>query len=322
MTRETAVIIAAYNAERTIERAVRSALAQPEVSEIFVADDCSTDATAEIVCGLAAADPRVRLDRAERNAGPSAARNIAINGTTAPWIAVLDADDFFLEGRLAALHAVAEGADFIADALIRVSPGVTPAAPLSGLEPKPLTLTEFALGNLGATRGPLDLGFLKPMFRRAFIQRYGLSYREDMRLGEDYEFYARALAHGAKFLTCGPAGYVSVERPGSLSNAHSELDLQRLRDCDDAIAGIRTLEAEERRAVRRHWNSVDCRLQWRRLISAVKRRDLGAAISTFRSPEAAVFLAARLGEQAWLRGATLASGNANSRANSNCPQQG
>jgi succinoglycan biosynthesis protein ExoU len=89
--------------------------------------------------------------------------------------------------------------------------------------------------------------------------------------------------------------------------------LLRLRDCDDGLASIRPLRADEQRALRRHWNSVDCRLQWRRLISAVKNRDVGAAVSTFRSPEAAAFLAARLGEQAWLRSTAFARTDAASR---------
>jgi len=53
---------------------------------------------------------------------------------------------------------------------------------------------------------------------------------------------------------------------------------------------------------RKDWNSVDCRLQWRRLIEAVKARDVSAALSTFRSPQTATFLTIRLAEQVWLRG--------------------
>ncbi len=301
----TAVIIAAYNAEATLERAVRSALAQPETAEVCIADDRSSDRTRDVAEQLAGADRRVKICYAEQNAGPSAARNMAIAATVSPWIAILDADDYMLEGRLGVLHAHADRADIIADALIRVRESETPTPPHRVLSPAPLTFVSFVTGNLGAQTGPLDLGYLKPMFRRTFIERHGLRYREDMRLGEDYELYARALALGARFLTCAPAGYVSVERIGSLSNAHSEADLQRLRDCDDGLAGVRPLTREERSALRRHWNSVDCRLQWRRLISAVKDRHVGAALSTFHSPQTAAYLTARLAEQAWLRSAAL-----------------
>jgi succinoglycan biosynthesis protein ExoU len=305
----TAVIIAAYNGEATLERAVRSALAQAHVSEVCIVDDGSGDGTRHLAERLAKADARVMV-LAQTNAGPSAARNAAIAATTAPWLTILDADDYMLPGRLAALHANAKEADFIGDALIRVVGDAEPAAPDLKLAPSPLAFVDFVSGNLGAREGALDLGYLKPLFRRAFIDRFGLRYREDMRLGEDYELYARALALGARFLTCAPAGYVSIERAGSLSKDHSETDLQRLRDCDEGLASIRPLNRDEQRALKRHWNSVDCRLQWRRLISAVKSRDVGAAISTFRSPDAAMFLAARLGEQAWLRSAAFARNGA------------
>ena len=66
------VIIAAYNAERTIARAIDSALAQtyPPL-EIVVVDDGSADRTAEVVESYPAP---VRLIR-QANGGPSAARN-------------------------------------------------------------------------------------------------------------------------------------------------------------------------------------------------------------------------------------------------------
>jgi succinoglycan biosynthesis protein ExoU len=302
----TAVIVAAFNAAATVERAVRSALAQAECAEVCVVDDASTDATAEIVAALCQADPRVTLVRQAQNAGPAAARNAAIAATTAAWITILDADDYMLPGRLAALHAGVGEADFIADALIRAKEGGAIDTAINPGVGRAISFHEFVLGNLGELKGPLDLGFVKPMFARAFLEKHTLRYQPDMRLGEDYEFYARALALGARFLITGPAGYVSIEREGSLSKNHSERDLQLLRDCDDGLAAIRPLAPAERRALARHRSSVDCRLQWRRLISAVKQRDAGAALSTFTSPRSALFLMTRLSEQAWRRSLGLA----------------
>jgi succinoglycan biosynthesis protein ExoU len=304
----TAVIIAAYNAEATLDRAVKSALAQPDAVEVCIVDDGSKDQTAALARAWAAREPRVRAISLPANEGPSAARNAAIAATTAPWITILDADDYMLEGRLAELHRHVTGADFIADALLRTIGDAPPPLPRAPLDPAPLTFTGFVLGNLGADKGPLDLGYLKPMFRRSFVEAHKLAYRTDMRLGEDYEYYARALALGARFLVCRPAGYISVERSGSLSKAHGEHDLRVLRDCDDGLASIATLSAGQRAALRRHWNSVDCRLQWRRLITAVKTRDVPSALSTFRSPQTAAYLAARLSEQMWARGSKAARG--------------
>jgi succinoglycan biosynthesis protein ExoU len=304
----TAIIIAAYNAAATLDRAIASALAEPEAAEICVVDDGSRDDTFALAQAWAAREARV-IALTQPNAGPGAARNAAIAATAAPWIAILDADDFLLPGRLAALHAHAGAADFVADTLMRTPDGaLAPAAPRGFGAAQTLRFESFVLGNLGALKGPLDLGFLKPLMRRAFIVNTHLRYRPELRLGEDYEFYARALALGARFVVGGEAGYISVEREGSLSKDHSPEDLQRLRDCDTGLETIPGLSSAERHALKRHWNSVDCRLQWRLLIEAVKRRDTGAALATFHTPHTALYLATRLGEQAWLRaGAKLSA---------------
>jgi succinoglycan biosynthesis protein ExoU len=297
-----AVVIAAYNAERTLERAIASALAQPETAEVCVVDDASRDGTAAAAQSYAARDPRVTLIRRSINQGPSPARNAAVAATRSPWIAILDADDYLQPGRFATLMKSAADADFIADSLVRVVEGQTPPAAEQPFAPKKLNFEEFVTGNLGAQTGALDLGFLKPVFRRSFLDQHNIRYREDMRMGEDYELYARVLLLGARFLLGGAAGYISVERDGSLSKAHSEGDLEKLRDCDRALRAVRPLSAAEDRALKRRWTSLDCRLQWRRLISAVKTRDFGAAANTFHTPDSAIYLAGKLGEQAWLRG--------------------
>lgn len=300
---QIAVVIAAYNAERTLDRAVASALAQSETAEICVVDDASTDATAAVAESWAARDRHVSVIRQAYNQGPSAARNAAIAATDSPWIAILDADDYLQPARFATLMQSAGAADFIADALLRVREGQTPPPITSAFTPQSLSLEAFVTGNLGAQTGALDLGFLKPVFRRGFLEAHALSYRTDLRLGEDYDLYARALLFGARFLVGGPTGYVSVEREGSLSKDHGETELQALRDCDAGLRAVRPLTPEEDRALRRRWVSMDCRLQWRRLISAVKARNVAAALTAFHTPDAALYLAARLGEQLWLRSA-------------------
>jgi succinoglycan biosynthesis protein ExoU len=216
---------------------------------------------------------------------------------------VLDADDYFQPGRIGRLLTYADQADFIADALLREASGgdaPSPAAWVQGESQRLIGFTEFVESNLGIPGRALDLGFAKPLMRRAFLERHGLAYK-DLRLGEDYELYARALLLNARFLITPPAGYVSVERDGSLSKKHSERDLAALRDCDLDLARVRPLDRQEQRALKRHFTSVDQKLQWRLLINAVNARDTRAAIGAFHSPSAARYLAARLGEQMWLR---------------------
>jgi succinoglycan biosynthesis protein ExoU len=166
---------------------------------------------------------------------------------------------------------------------------------------------EFVKGNV-AECSALDLGFLKPLIRRSFLNDHGLKFRDDMRLGEDFELYARALARGGRFILTSAKGYVSVETKGSLSKEHSESDLHRLREASHALRAIRPLSSAEARALRQHYDSVDKRLQWRRLITAVREHNVIDGVSTLTSGPVMAHLLARLGEQAWLRSRRLLPG--------------
>jgi cellulose synthase/poly-beta-1,6-N-acetylglucosamine synthase-like glycosyltransferase len=56
------VIIAAYNCEAFLGRAIASVTGQTlPPAEILIVDDCSTDGTREVIRAAAAADPRVKL---------------------------------------------------------------------------------------------------------------------------------------------------------------------------------------------------------------------------------------------------------------------
>ena len=91
------VIIPAFNRERTIGRAITSALAQSyQPAEIIVVDDGSTDGTADVVAAHAGPIRCV----SQGNAGASAARKAGVELATTPWAAFLDSDDYWLDGHL------------------------------------------------------------------------------------------------------------------------------------------------------------------------------------------------------------------------------
>jgi len=89
------VLMAAFNAEGTIELAVRSVLAQTWLNlELIVVDDGSTDATGERIKRFAEKDARVRYVRVEESRGPYAARNRALVEAHGNFITLHDADDW------------------------------------------------------------------------------------------------------------------------------------------------------------------------------------------------------------------------------------
>jgi glycosyltransferase involved in cell wall biosynthesis len=95
-------LMAAYNYEQFVERAIQSALDQdypPELLEVVVIDDGSTDSTADRVRALAERHPgRVRLIQ-QSNGGYVAATNRALAEGRGELLALLDADDMWLPGK-------------------------------------------------------------------------------------------------------------------------------------------------------------------------------------------------------------------------------
>lgn len=97
------VIIATYNRARMLREAIESVLAQSRTAdEIVVADDASSDSTAEELDSLAAAHPNLRVYRRSSNSGGVAVWNEAVAQARGDVIAFCTDDDRFLPGHLEA----------------------------------------------------------------------------------------------------------------------------------------------------------------------------------------------------------------------------
>lgn len=89
------VVVTCYNQADFIPRAVKSVLdqtARSHIAEILVVDDGSTDNSARILSGLAAAHPLVTCV-SKPNGGAASARNAGIERASGDYIAFLDGDD-------------------------------------------------------------------------------------------------------------------------------------------------------------------------------------------------------------------------------------
>ena len=109
---DIAVIVPAFNSGAYLDQALASVAGQTVApAVVVVADDCSTDDTAERACRWQDRLP-IEIIRLDRNQGPGIARHRAIQRTAAPLLAMLDADDLFLPDHLetmAAVHAAHPG---------------------------------------------------------------------------------------------------------------------------------------------------------------------------------------------------------------------
>lgn len=96
---QVSVVIPVHNREHMIGRALASVLGQTLADiEVLVVDDCSTDATLDVVHSLG--DPRVRTITLEHNLGPGGARNAGVDAATSDYIAFQDSDDRWFPEKL------------------------------------------------------------------------------------------------------------------------------------------------------------------------------------------------------------------------------
>ena len=288
-TATVCVVIAAKDAAATIGRAVASALRDPYVAEVMVVDDGSADCTAESALAADDGSGRLHVLRLDTNRGPSFARNHAIAHSSAPLIAILDADDFFLAGRFERLLREADW-DFVADNIVFVDTHALsqsePVVTQFAAEPRFLDTVDFVEGNISrrkASRG--EIGFLKPVMRRAFLDAHQLRYDETLRLGEDYDLYVRALLSGARYKVVYGCGYCAVVRTDSLSGRHRTSDLKRLYEADRAM--LPQANGRARVALRRHQRHIRARYELRHFLDIKADRGLvGAGLHALTHPAA------------------------------------
>jgi glycosyltransferase involved in cell wall biosynthesis len=97
---ELSVVVLAYNHERYIEQAIRSVLTQRSrhAFEVLVAEDCSTDNTANVVARLAREFPgRFAVLPRPINLGLSANLEDAIGRCRGTYLSILEGDDYWCE---------------------------------------------------------------------------------------------------------------------------------------------------------------------------------------------------------------------------------
>ncbi|MFJ4714007.1 glycosyltransferase [Streptomyces sp. NPDC088785] len=119
------IVVGAYNAGATLDRALRSALGQTHQRvEVLVVDDASTDGTITVAQGYAHRDGRVRIiARPQNSGGVGAPRNNGIEAATGQFLMFLDADDELPHKAVETLLAAAlhTGSEITAGRALRVN---------------------------------------------------------------------------------------------------------------------------------------------------------------------------------------------------------
>lgn len=242
------MVIAAFNAAPTIERAIQTVLDQTfPPDEIIVVDDASSDDTAALVLGLAENDRRIALIRSESNRGPSHARNLGFGAARGDWIAVQDADDAWAPHRLELMMDAARrhGSDIVTDNLLLYDVGAGEVAgtgfPIERGEREIRPIDLFTQDvQLGAEFG---YGLLKPIIRKTFLDTNKLSYSDEIRYGEDMLFLGDMLFSGARATLIPDPLYIYTTRVGDISGRWSPHS-KSVPSFDVVADGLQVLKAK------------------------------------------------------------------------------
>lgn len=194
---QVSIVVPLYNGAHRIERALDSVRAQTHADwELFVVDDCSSDAGPDTVRDYISrtADRRINLVVQAENRGPSAVRNDGVRRASGEFIMFLDCDDELLPDALAHLLGLAEGtpADVVGGAHI--------ARTDSGrLSPRPDSQTGSMTG-LDAVQGLLQERIWNYTHGKLYSRRLlqSVSFREDIRRYEDIIFNACAFSYSER----------------------------------------------------------------------------------------------------------------------------
>ncbi|MEL6103895.1 MAG: glycosyltransferase family 2 protein [Pseudomonadota bacterium] len=264
-----------------LRRAIGSVLAQDLTDlELLLANDGADPACSAVAFQAAEKDPRVRLVNVT-GAGPAAARNAALAGAQGDWISVVDADDLIHPFRLRRLIAQATSLDVdgIADNLILFGSeqGKTLMDPL-GVDAAVRLTAPYLLASEG---GSAPLGYLKPIIRREALG--GLSYREDLQIGEDFDFLLRLALSGARLTAVPEAYYLYRRHPKSTSHRLSARCAEAMIAAQDALADHNPDDTPLQTALALRRSLLTREMRFAQLVEALKARDIAAALASLAS---------------------------------------
>ena len=204
------VIMPVYNHAQWVAQAIESVLEQTVGDwELIVVDDGSTDGTPRVLQEFAARDRRITVLRQD-NAGPSAARNVALARATGAWLTYLDSDDLWLPDALAHYRQYIEShpeATFLYGFRHRLTEDGAVVELPGEFQDRPTGARELF--------DRMYLSHLCVCYRRELIDQAG-AYNPALHGCEDYELYLR-MSRYCRFEPIGKATGLRRRHEGNLS---------------------------------------------------------------------------------------------------------
>ena len=243
------IIIPAFNAQSSIERAVSSVLNQTYRSiELIVINDCSFDNTSKLLRGFLSKTNKITVIENKTNKGVAAARNQGIDAANGDWITFLDADDYFSQTYLEKTHIFFRDQEFVCTSYVEFG---------AGEENKRKNHQMITNADLHdeALLDYIELYYLKPYQNTAFvhcwnkfflkhlISKHALRFNESLNQLEDVDFVFRYLYHADKRKYVNELGvFHQVDKQGSALSNLSGLEENSLQKLITALEAPKRLK--------------------------------------------------------------------------------
>jgi poly(ribitol-phosphate) beta-N-acetylglucosaminyltransferase len=234
------VIVPVWNVEPYLAQCLDSVIAQTlgfDRIEVIAVDDGSTDGSGRMLDEYASRHPQVVVVHQPNSGGPGRPRNVGLDRATGTYVFFLDADDYLGPEALERLVAMAERNE--SDIVLGKLVGVEGRRQYSD---RGVFARNLDRANLEDVYGS---GNVLKLFRRSFLDRVGLRFREGLAGGEDGDFMARVYpVAGTISVVADYDCYFARRRRGSQTNRPDRRD--------DLLQTLARLEAERFQVVAAH----------------------------------------------------------------------
>jgi CDP-glycerol glycerophosphotransferase len=234
------VIVPVWNVEPYLGQCLDSVIAQTlgiERIELIGVDDGSTDGSGRILDEYASRHPQIVVTHEPNSGGPGRPRNVGLDRANGTYVFFLDGDDYLGPEALERLVAMAERNE--SDIVLGKLVGVEGRRQYSDRGVFAKNLERASLEDVYGSGNVLKL------FRRSFLDRVGLRFREGLAGGEDGDFMARVYpVAGTISVVADYDCYFARRRPGSQTNRPDRRD--------DLLQTLGRLEAERFEVVAAH----------------------------------------------------------------------
>jgi glycosyltransferase involved in cell wall biosynthesis len=272
---KVSVIIPVFNRVKFLSNAINSVVHLPEVGEVIIVDDGSTDNSLQVAKSFSNENSKVKVIQHifKNNRGVSISRNLGIKTATMPYIAFLDSDDWYLKNRFLKDRKIFErfpNADIVCSRTI-LEENLSDFTKLDGIgydirkeigyNIKPIEFFQ----KISELKTPLT-NTNGITIKRSFLLKNKL-FDERLRLHEDTELWKRLMRTGNTYMGFmeNPVAVIRRHENNTITsrNRKSELKaiavyinnigLEELHDFEINLLFKRVLRQKSRKHINNHW---------------------------------------------------------------------